>query len=191
MLPAKEGYTSRTLAGAHGNWCRGAWRAGGGSHPPLSPPEPPIVSGSQKIDQDPAGTATCLLQADSYKCSSHFLCFSHSKPLSTPAAPSLPLFTACTDHLLCLQPCACTMLPLLCLAISYPWRLQDDVASSRQSSLISASPLLPQHFYQSEGTASLILSLSLFLCRHCPAPCWAHYKHPRVLSEWPRSSTSN
>lgn len=83
-----------------------------------------------------------------------------TKPLPIPAAASLPLFTSSPWWLRGPPPLLTTPhlhhAPFALLGCLIP--KGSKLTSSRQSSLISPSPLLPQHLYQSEGTASLLLS---------------------------------
>lgn len=83
-----------------------------------------------------------------------------TKPLPIPAAASLPLFTSSPWWLHGPPPLLTTPhlhhAPFALLGCLIP--KGSKLTSSRQSSLISPSPLLPQHLYQSEGTASLLLS---------------------------------
>lgn len=169
----------------------GPWRVA-----PL--PEPPVVCGFQIRTQMTDKTLHELPPACLKLSPDTAL---PTKPLPTPAAASLPLFTSSPWWLHGPPPLLATphlhRAPFALLGCLIP--KGSKLTSSRQSSLISPSPLLPQHLYQSKGTASLLLSRPpgletpsrSSLCPQRPAPHWSHHKHPRMLGECARSPISD
>lgn len=156
--------SSRTLAGTRANWHRGAWRALGGST--LPGPQLNLLlslalrSGLRrqiKIPQDLSPSCLRLIPDTALPTSYAPATPNHFPLLQPPQFPSLlPALTTSSACNPVPAPCPLFRAWLSLIPEDTSWRCFFQAVP-----LIFPSHLLPHHFYQSEGTASLILSLSL------------------------------